>query len=175
MPTPLEQAQRLLLEEAERRLADAEAAEKAAHTDAEGWREFIRRGQTIVPTSDSAVSSRETTSEPAPTSAAAPNADGRGQRLRLTESVAAEVIRGNQGRPVPSPDMLEAIMGRGIIVGGKDPASTLAARLSRSSTLEFERGRGWKLRDPAMQTEELAPDALSASGAQGDQSGHPPD
>ena len=63
-------------------------------------------------------------------------------KLKVTERVAVEVIR-RLGRPVPSAEMLEEIVGRGVDVGGTEPASTLAARLSRSPVLEFVRGRGW--------------------------------
>ena len=44
----------------------------------------------------------------------------------------------------------------GIEVGGKDPSSTLSARLSRAPSLEFQRGLGWALKSAAAQEDEAA-------------------
>lgn len=81
--------------------------------------------------------------------------------LAETEAVAAEIIRA-AGRPIPTREMLEALRNRGIDVGGKDPASTLSARLSRSRTLENVRPHGWRVKELA-DDENPAKDTSSAN------------
>jgi len=66
-------------------------------------------------------------------------------KLTVTERVAATIIK-DFGRPVPSPEMLRELIDRGVDIGGKEPASTLAARLSRAESIEFRRGMGWGLK-----------------------------
>jgi hypothetical protein len=65
--------------------------------------------------------------------------------LAETEGAAIEVIKA-AGRAIPTREMLEALRARGVEVGGKDPASTLSARLSRASALENVRPYGWRLK-----------------------------
>ncbi len=81
-------------------------------------------------------------------------------KMRITERVAGRIIRDNGG-PVPSSDMLAQLRERNVDVGGKDPASTLAARLSRASTIEFKRGHGWTLKSDAAQMNEAADPTLT--------------
>ncbi len=76
-------------------------------------------------------------------------------RLADTERGAGEIIR-KHGRPVPTQSLLQELTGMGIEVGGKDPSSTLSARLSRAPSLEFQRGLGWALKSAAAQEDEAA-------------------
>ena len=48
-----------------------------------------------------------------------------------------------RGEPTKISELLEGVVARGIEVGGKDPASTLSARLSNSEEFESIRGVGW--------------------------------
>lgn len=87
-------------------------------------------------------------------------------RISETEHVATEIIR-ERGRPVSTRELLVELEKRGIEVGGKDPFSTLSARLSRAPTLVGTRGIGWSLKSEARQKDEAAgtpnPDAPAAS------------
>ncbi len=81
-------------------------------------------------------------------------------RLLQTERVAGDIIK-EAGKPVLSGDMLAQLQERGVEIGGKDPASTLAARLSRATTIEFVRGQGWALSSDRLKDE--AADPLSGT------------
>ncbi len=76
-------------------------------------------------------------------------------KMSITERVAVEIILEN-GAPVPSPEMMSRLLARGVVIGGKEPSSTLAARLSRAPSLRFERGHGWTLKSDAAQMNEAA-------------------
>lgn len=102
----------------------------------------------------------------------APMKRGRG-RLHETETAAVEVIHA-AGRPVPTPEMLIELAKRGVEVGGKDPSSTLSARLSRAESIENVRPYGWRLReprqdigteDPALRGEPSAADPVTQSSS----------
>ncbi len=56
---------------------------------------------------------------------------------------AVRSILKERGSPVRLSDLLREVQGRGVKVGGKNPMSTFAARLSNSSEFESIRGRGW--------------------------------
>ena len=51
------------------------------------------------------------------------------------------------GKPTRLSDLLAGVIERGIEVGGKDPASTLSARLSNSKEFKSRRGVGWWFTD----------------------------
>jgi hypothetical protein len=89
-------------------------------------------------------------------------------RVSETERAAAEIIR-ESGRPVPTQQLLKMLPSRGVVIGGKDPASTLAARLSRAPSLVSERGIGWRIKDEPPQMDEGAglrhPSAPAPSGS----------
>ena len=76
-------------------------------------------------------------------------------KMNVTEQAAAQIIRENDN-PVPTAEMLSRLLARGVEVGGKNPTSTLSARLSRASSLRFESGKGWTLRSAAPQMKEAA-------------------
>lgn len=65
--------------------------------------------------------------------------------ISATEALAREIIA-EKRRAVSTREMLEELAARGHIIGGKDPASTLSARLSRAPSLENERPFGWRIR-----------------------------
>lgn len=84
-------------------------------------------------------------------------------KVSMTETVAATIIR-ETGRPVPSVEMLRLLTERGVSVGGKVPLSTLAARLSRAQSLQFERGLGWAFAPvPRDEAADPAPSGESAA------------
>ena len=76
-------------------------------------------------------------------------------RVSETERAAREIII-EAGHPVSTQYLLKVLPSRGVEIGGKDPASTLAARLSRAPSLVSERGIGWRLKDQPRQTNEGA-------------------
>lgn len=120
----------------------------AALAEAHRWEDFIRmldelegHVQSVVP--------------PSATRPAAVRLDQNGQprmvvgtgKLNETERVALEAIR-EAGKPLSTRELLDALAARGIDVGGKDPASTLSARLSRAANLENVRPYGWRPKEP---------------------------
>lgn len=122
-------------------LANAIARRDAAQAEAQRWDDFIRMFSELQ------VGSHDTL-RPSPPST--PSAAGRSARdagaMSRTEEVASEIIA-QLGRPVPTRELLNALLERGVDVGGKDPASTLSARLSRAPTLHNIRQRGWWIRE----------------------------
>jgi len=88
-------------------------------------------------------------------------------RMTETESAASEIIRANDGKPVQTADMLKELEKRGIVVGGKDPSSTLSARLSRAESLENVRPYGWRLKEPRQTNEAAAPGQNGGAAASG--------
>lgn len=133
-------------------LVQATRCRDAALEEARRWDDFAARYRAL-----------RTESEVAPAAAAKVRLDHCGViravigtgRISETERVAAGIIR-ELGRPVPTREMLSLLAARGVDVGGKDPASTLAARLSRAPTILGQRGSGWKVREEPRQTNEAA-------------------
>lgn len=60
---------------------------------------------------------------------------------------AARAILQERAKPVRLRDLLDGVRERGVDVGGKQPASTLAARLSNSKEFKSHRGIGWWFAD----------------------------
>jgi hypothetical protein len=122
-------------------LQNALARRDAALAEARRWDDFIhmygelKSGQAQHAEGKSVLPTRLLSPAPAPTGT-----------ISDTEREAANVIRELQ-RPVSTRDLLTMLMQRGIEVGGKDPLSTLSARLSRAPTLANKRGEGWIMRD----------------------------
>jgi hypothetical protein len=68
------------------------------------------------------------------------------QEATKIEQACREIIRGNGGNPVSTHNLLHALRERGIVIGGQNPPSNLAARLSNSEDFESAgRGIGWIL------------------------------
>jgi hypothetical protein len=86
-------------------------------------------------------------------------------RISDTEAAVIEIIRAQGGGYVQTRALLPLIQQRGIEVGGKDPYSTLAARLSRSDKLIGMRGRGWTIRHPAQTNEAADPTPTEGQSA----------
>ena len=76
--------------------------------------------------------------------------------MRKSERIAVEAIR-KQGRPIQSAEMLKIFEALEVEVGGRDPASTLSARLSRAPSLEFVRGLGWTVKGDGPPDEVASP------------------
>lgn len=77
----------------------------------------------------------------------APPQTGGGSRITNTEQAVIKIIE-REGRPVPTRELLPALAALGVDVGGKEPSSTLSARLSRSNLVENVRPYGWRLKEP---------------------------
>ena len=60
---------------------------------------------------------------------------------------AVRAILAERANPVQLRDLLDGVRERGVDVGGKKPASTLAARLSNSKEFKSHRGIGWWFAD----------------------------
>jgi hypothetical protein len=123
-------------------LANAIARRDAALAEARRWEEFIKtyrllQGAPPYRSSD-ATGAHFATGRAAQTRPAA-------GAISATEALAREIIS-EKGRAVSTREMLEELTARGHIIGGKDPASTLSARLSRAPSLENQRPVGWRIR-----------------------------
>jgi hypothetical protein len=127
---------------AEKRLADAKA-------EVARWELFIATYRELDGSLPLAVARKSSEAPHHPrTNGAHFRKPERISKLTHTEQVAGSIIA-EYGRAVPSAEMLKALIERGVDIGGKEPASTLAARLSRATTIEFQRGLGWALRPKA--------------------------
>jgi hypothetical protein len=84
-----------------------------------------------------------------------PNPPAQTGILDATERAAIQIIT-KAGRPVPTRDLLVGLDELGIRIGGKEPLSTLSARLSRATGLENVRPYGWQLRSQAASIDEAA-------------------
>ena len=83
---------------------------------------------------------------------------------------AARAILQERAKPgVRLRDLLDGVRERGVDVGGKEPASTLAARLSNSKEFKSHRGIGWWFTDKPLPNGRAEFD--EADGAQRQESG----
>ena len=119
-------------------IANAIARRDAALSEARRWDDFIRMYSELA----GAQSKKQTAGPSASTASANPGA------LSDTEKATREIIE-RLGRPVATRELLGLLAEIGIDVGGKDPASTLSARLSRAPSLENIRQRGWWIKGRA--------------------------
>jgi len=62
--------------------------------------------------------------------------------LDQTADMATAIIE-KHGRPVPIQEMQFKLRGMGLLIGGKNPKSTLSARLSTSGRFIADREKGW--------------------------------
>jgi hypothetical protein len=88
-----------------------------------------------------------------------PRHNGHGLRQRGTESLhrravreAEEIIRAS-GQPVSLSDLHDALIQKGVKLGGQRPQSTLSAYLSQSGKVESVRKGWWGLKGTAVQNE----------------------
>jgi len=112
----------------------------AALHEAARWSSFIDMYQELAETS-AALLTEQTVSG----TRVEQSQGGRGSALADTERAAVAAIQ-NAGKALKTPELLAALQEAGIEVGGKDPLSTLSARLSRAESLENIRPHGWRLR-----------------------------
>lgn len=120
-------------------LHDAMMKRDAALAEAARWSDFVAMYMEIKGISNSTPVHRETGTikervQPP-----------RGAALAETERAAFDAIRAS-GRPMHTQELLTALKLAGVEVGGKDPASTLSARLSRAPSLENIRPHGWRIK-----------------------------
>lgn len=71
-----------------------------------------------------------------------------GNTLAATEQAVIAILK-ESGKPMPTSALRSILEARGVEVRGKDPNSTLSARLSRAPALFNERTRGWWLKESA--------------------------
>lgn len=122
-------------------LHDAMTKRDAALAEAARWSDFVSMYMEIKGIADPVPEKRETGTikervQPP-----------RGAALAETERAAFDAIRAS-GRPMHTQELLKALQEAGVEVGGKDPASTLSARLSRAPSLENVRPHGWRIKSP---------------------------
>lgn len=127
-------------------LTEAIAKRDAALADAERWSQFVAMYSEISGVQTTARASAPAT-KPSGTIRERPQST-RGGALAATEKVAIDALRA-AGKPLQTRDLLVALEAAGVEVGGKDPASTLSARLSRADGLENVRPYGWRIREHA--------------------------
>lgn len=73
-------------------------------------------------------------------------AQPRRQRDKTKSQESLAVVRrvlDERGTPVAIAELVDAVLDHGIVIGGKDDAKTLSARLSNSTEFESHRGLGW--------------------------------
>jgi hypothetical protein len=70
-----------------------------------------------------------------------------GESVVATTVEAAKEALEAAKRPLPTSALLDAVLAKGVEVGGKIPSSTLSARLSNSGVLKNHKGFGWWLAD----------------------------
>jgi hypothetical protein len=96
-----------------------------------------------------------------------------GNALAVTEEAVVNILR-DAGNPISTADLRPLLQERGIEVGGKDPNSTLSARLSRAPLLYNHRGRGWWVKELADGEDVLADTPSATVEHQGDSLMKPP-
>ena len=140
-------------------LKDALARRDAARVEADRWDDFVRmycdlRG---IPYQDE---DRGDTVAPAAQRPSQPPTPSPGSALFATEQAAIEILK-EVGHPLPTGKLRPLLEERGISIGGKEPNSTLSARLSRAPRLYNDRPRGWWIKGTA-DDDNPAKDASSA-------------
>lgn len=123
-------------------IADASARRDAALAEAKRWSDFIAMTEELYGAPSLVIARAQTvgdTHQPG-------KRDFSGATLLITQEAATAAIR-EAGRPLPTRELLTALERRGVPVGGKDPASTLSARLSRAPGLINVRPHGWDVKE----------------------------
>jgi hypothetical protein len=151
------------------KLSEAIARLNAAQAEVDKWSTFIRLYQELVPSSTGGASLVPPTNQ----LTLAPNAKQRretetslrlGQKGLVTEQAAITVLR-EAGKPVPTEEMAERLREKGIDVGGRDPISTLYARLRRARALDYDRRLGWRLIEPRQELGTAGPPSAGEPAA----------
>jgi hypothetical protein len=134
------------------KLSEAIARLNAAQAEVDKWSNFIRLYRELDPFStESAGAALSINQENLP-----PNAVQRretetssrlGQKGLMTEQAAIAVLK-EAGKQVSTEEMAERLRERGVDIGGRDPISTLYARLRRARALDYDRRLGWRLAEP---------------------------
>lgn len=124
-------------------LSNAIARRDAALEEARRWDDFIRMyGELVLP---------QPTAHSVPErcrNVIAESEHGLSGTMQETEDAAIAILT-EAGTPMPTRKMLVALAARGIVIGGKQPVSTLSARLSRAPRLVNIRPDGWWIKEMA--------------------------
>ena len=75
--------------------------------------------------------------------------------------IEAERVMRERGGPIPIKELCDILISRGIEIGGKEPSSTLSARLHNSGRFVSNRRLGWDI-----PRDEEAPDEESSSASE---------
>lgn len=141
-------------------LQNAISRRDAALVEAKRWDEFARmycelqgipyqmKQPDPAPTSPLPTQTESRFAEPLGQSTPRASRANASNLLAVTEEVAIAVLTQNGG-PMPTSRLRPELEARGIAIGGKDPNSTLSARLSRSTRLYNNRADGWWLKEKA--------------------------
>ena len=134
------------------KLSEAIARLNAAQAEVDKWSTFIRLYQELDPSSTGAAGvmsliKQETLPPNARHRRETETSSRLGQKGLMTEQAAIAVLKG-AGQPVSTEEMAERLRERGVDIGGRDPISTLYARLKRARALYYDRRLGWRLTEP---------------------------
>ena len=122
-------------------IADASARRDTALAEAKRWSEFIAMTEELYGLTNNGRSA----TKPQENSGLGVKRDFSGATLLMTQEAAVRLIT-EAGHPLSTRELLLGLELRDVPVGGKDPASTLSARLSRSPALINVRPHGWTLK-----------------------------
>lgn len=133
-------------------IADASARRDAALAEAKRWSEFIAMTEELY----GFVAKGGPATKPQEKSDLAVKRDFSGATLLMTQEAAVRLIT-EAGHPLSTRELLLSLEARDVPVGGKDPASTLSARLSRSPQLINVRPHGWTLKQSSKEDDASGP------------------
>jgi hypothetical protein len=122
-------------------LAKARAAFEAARREADAWAEWIGRYEALLRDGGIGGAGNNVASRSSPVGTPRPTS------LAVQETVqrVEQIIR-SKNQPIPARLLRKYLEDEGFVIGGKDPANTLAARLSRATNLINIRDRGYWIR-----------------------------
>ena len=131
------------------KLSEAIARLNAAQAEVDKWSTFIRLYRELDPSSTGAASvvspiNQETLPPNAMQRRETETSSRLGQKGLMTEQAAIAVLK-EAGKPVSTEEMAERLRERGVDIGGREPISTLYARLRRARALDYDRRLGWRL------------------------------
>jgi hypothetical protein len=151
------------------KLSEAIARLNVAQAEVDKWSTFIRLYQELDPSSTGAAG----VMSPIKQETLPPNAMHRretetssrlGQKGLMTEQAAIAVLK-EAGQPVSTEEMAERLRERGVDIGGRDPISTLYARLRRARALDYDRRFGWRLVEPRQEIGTAGPPSADEPAA----------
>jgi hypothetical protein len=130
-------------------LRDQEAACAREFQDAQNKAILLQRRlehiRGLIKTYEAPQEGMAATPPMAPILSRSPKATSRVEKGVQTRAACEEIITRAGGEPVPTKQLLAQLADMGIVVGGKNPVSNLAAMLSTSDGFEPVGRKGWVL------------------------------